>query len=503
MLAWILFGLYLIGTSYLGWQGHKKTKDFSSFAIGKGALSPLQVGVTLAAATASAATFIINPGFVYVDGLAAFMHLGLGVYVGFVFMLVVLSFKFRRMGVALHALTIPDWIGKRYASKSFSLYFAFLNLLSFAFIVLLVGGISIVMQKLLGVSNVAALLITLIFVTSYVLVGGTYAHVFTNMLQGFLMIGVSVLIIGGGIYTMLNSGEFWENIQAVSPHFLSWTNPDSQLFNSAFSTNIAGFLIGAALVCQPHILTKALYVKTDTAVKSYIGVFALVFFLFSLLLLAGFWARELVDPALLIDAETGAFRQDLVMTVYLQQAFPDWLFTVMSVVLLAAAMSTLDGLLVGLATITANDLVLNLISKPGNESKSQEEKMKFALKISQIVLVIIAVLVFAVTLNPPKLLGIFGQAGVYGLVLAAVPPLLVGVSFQNVSIRQVWIASVIALIIHFGLFFFGESIFPDSTLPFKNPGVTAAIGLIGTISPLVPLAWWYDKQKVGGVQLNS
>ncbi|MCB0643035.1 MAG: hypothetical protein KDC44_15405, partial [Phaeodactylibacter sp.] len=183
-LAWILFSIYLIGTAWLGWLGHKKTDDFGSFAIGKGDLSPLQVGVTLAAATASAATFIINPGFVYVDGLAAFMHLGLSVYLGFVSMLILLSFRFRKIGEEAGALTIPDWIGKRYGSKAFSLYFAIINLLTIAFIVLLVGGISIVMQKLLGVGNVAALLITLIFVTGYVLVGGTYAHVFTNMFQG-------------------------------------------------------------------------------------------------------------------------------------------------------------------------------------------------------------------------------------------------------------------------------------------------------------------------------
>ena len=282
ILAWILFTIYLIGTAYLGWLGHRKTDDFGSFAIGKGDLSPIQVGVTLAAATASAATFIINPGFVYVDGLAAFMHLGISVYLGFVGMLVILSFRFRKMGAEMKALTIPDWIGKRYHSKDFSLYFAFINLLSFAFIVLLVGGISIVMQKLLGVSNVTALLITLIFVTGYVMFGGTYAHVFTNMFQGFLMIGVTLVVLWSGAKLMLNTEDFFSIIQNTDPNLLSLTNPESNLFNDWFSTYVAGFCIGGALVCQPHILTKALYVKTDRAVRNYILVFSVVFFLFSL-----------------------------------------------------------------------------------------------------------------------------------------------------------------------------------------------------------------------------
>ena len=493
-LAWILFSIYLIGTAWLGWLGHKKTDGFSSFAIGKGDLSPLQVGVTLAAATASAATFIINPGFVYVDGLAAFMHLGLSVYLGFVLMLLVLSFRFRKIGEQNKALTIPDWIGKRYGSKKFSLYFACINLLSFAFIVLLVGGISIVMQKLLGLSNIAALLITLIFVTGYVLFGGTYAHVFTNMFQGFLMIGISLIVLWSGLEVMFQNEGFIAQLQNKDPYLLALTNPNSELYNDYFSTYLAGFCIGAALVCQPHILTKALYVKTDKAVRNYILVFSMVFLLFCLLLLAGFWAHAIVPPEQLVDASTGKFRQDLVMTVYLQNAFPDWLFTIIRVVLLAAAMSTLDGLLVGISTITANDLILNLLDKFGKSQLSEKQKMQLAFRASHIVLVVIAILVFLVTLRPPPLLGIFGQVGVYGLVLAAVPPLLIGILFEKVSISVVWWASIIALFVHFGLYFFGKTLFPNAILAFANPGVTASLGLTMSLLPALGVMWWHNRE---------
>ncbi len=485
-LAWILFSIYLVGTAYLGYLGHKKTDDFGSFAIGKGDLSPFVVGVTLAASTASAATFIINPGFIYVDGLAAFMHLGLGVYLGFVIMLSILSFKFRQIGEKAKALTIPDWIGKRYQSEQFSLYFAILNLLSFAFIVLLVGGISIVMQKLLGVNNVTALIITLVFVTGYVLFGGTYAHVFTNMLQGFLMIGVTALVLYTGLELMFSDAGVWATLDAKDPNLTKWINPESRFYDDTFSIYVAGFCIGGALVCQPHILTKALYVKSDKAVRNYIVVFSVVFFLFTCLLFAGFWAHLTVPVEQLNDPLTGKFRQDLVMAVYLQNAFPDWIFTIVSVVLLAAAMSTLDGLLVGISTITANDLVINIIDKIGKEHLSQQEKMKLAFRASHIVLIVIAVLVFLVNLNPPELLGIFGQVGVYGLVLAAVPPLLAGVLFEKVPIALVWSTSVLALVTHFVLYFFGEQLLPNSGITFANPGVTATIGIfVGVIPALI------------------
>jgi SSS family solute:Na+ symporter/sodium/pantothenate symporter len=495
ILAWILFVTYLLGTTYLGWVGYTKTEGFASFAIGKGDLSAIQVGITLAAAVASAATFIINPGFVYVDGLAAFMHLGISVYLGFTLMLWVLSFRFRRMGAEMGALTIPDWIGKRYNSSRFSLYFAFINLLTIAFIVLLVGGISIVMQHLLDVSNIAALIITLVFVTSYVLLGGTYAHVYTNMLQGFLMIGVTILVLWTGAQLMFEQDGFFDLIRQDDPNLLSWINPKSTLYNDVFSTYIAGFCIGGALVCQPHILTKALYVKTDRDVRRYIFVFSIVFFLFCMLLLAGFWAHIVVDPAALADPNTGAFRQDLVMTVYLQNAFPDWLFTIISVVLLAAAMSTLDGLLVSISTITANDLILNLVSKSGKTEADHEQVMRMALKASQIVLVAIAVLVFFLALNPPKLLGIFGQLGVYGLVLASVPPLLIGILFDRPSLKLVWSMSVLAVLIHFGLYYFGKSLFPESTFAFSNPGATATVGLLASVLPALLIQFIQTKKS--------
>jgi sodium/pantothenate symporter len=488
-LAWSLFLVYLVGTAYLGWMGHKRTKDFGSFAIGHGDLPPWVVGITLAASTASASTFIINPGFIYVDGLSAWIHIVPATALGFCTMLAALSFRFRRIGEQSGALTIPHWIGRRYGSGAFALYFALVNLLAVAFIVLLVGGISIVMQRALGVSNPVALLIILIFVTGYVFLGGTYAHVFTNVLQGSLMIGVSVLVIGSGLYLFFGGGADFGAIAAQDPNLVAWVNREGALFNDIFSIYVAGFVVGAAVVCQPHILTKALYVKTDQAVKRYLWIFTVVFVLFLLLGTVGFFAHLALTPDQLVDPATGVFRQDLVMTVYLQNAFPPWVFTLISIVLLAAAMSTLDGVLVGVSTITANDLVLNLVVRFGQDRLSEQERQRIALRASHGVLVLLAAITFLICLNPPRLLGIFGQVGVYGMVAAAVPPLLIGVMFQRVDLRIAWWASVACISLHFGLYFLGARLFPNAPFTFANPGVTMTFAVLLTLPPALLLSW--------------
>ncbi len=484
-MAWALFAVYLVGTAWLGWLGHRRTRGFGSFAIGGGDMSPLVVGITLAASTASAATFIINPGFVFVDGFSAWFHLVVGVGVGFCAMLYFLSFRFRRIGAESGALTIPDWIGKRYDSRAFALYFSVLSLLSFAFVVLLVGGISIVMQPLLGVSNQVALLITLVFVTGYVFVGGTYAHVLTNVLQGTLMIGVTILVLASIVY-VANSDPtpIIERLRAADPTLLLAVNRDGALFNNVFSIYVAGFIIGAVIVCQPHILTKALYVKDDRAVRQYLGVFTVVFALFLLLVTVGFIAHVVVPEAALLDPATGNFRQDLVMTAYLQALFPDWVFTIIAVVLLAAAMSTLDGLLVSLSTITANDLVLNVLPARLRASMTEAQKMRLAMRASHVVLVIVAIAAYFINLQPPRLLGVFGQVGVYGLAVAATPPLLAGVLTRGMPLALIWPASFAGLAIHFVLFTRGTQLFPTSELSFANPGVTAAIAIVIALVPL-------------------
>ena len=482
ILAWSLFAAYLAATTWLGWLGHRRTRGFGSFALGDGAMHPVVVGITLAASTASAATFIVNPGLVYADGFSAWFHLVPALVTGVATMLFLLSPRFRRIGAENGALTIPDWIGKRYNSRVFALYFSFVSLLSFAFVVLLVGGISIVMQRLLGIDNQTALAITLIFVTGYVFIGGTYAHVLTNLLQGALMIGVTLVVLASCVWVVVTSdGGLVDALNAANPNLLAPVNHDGALYSDVFSIYVAGFVIGAIVVCQPHILTKALYVDSDRDVRRYLIIFTAVFGLFALLVTVGFVAHLVVPEDALVDAASGRVRVDLVMTVYLQTLFPDWVFTIIAVVLLAASMSTLDGLLVSLATITANDLVLNVLPAGVSERLGEAGRMRTAMWTSHGVLVLIAVAAYWINLSPPRLLSIFGQVGVYGLTAALAPPLIAGVFFAKPSLRLVAPLSVLGVVGHFMLYAFGRDWFPDANLNFANPGVTAALAALATL----------------------
>jgi len=106
------------------------------------------------------------------------------------------------------------------------------------------------MQSLLGVSNTVALAITLTFVTGYVFIGGTYAHVLTNMLQGSLMIIVTLVVLASCVFIAYQQpGSTIDALRAIDANLVAPINSEGKLFNDVFSIYVAGFVVGAIVVC--------------------------------------------------------------------------------------------------------------------------------------------------------------------------------------------------------------------------------------------------------------
>jgi SSS family solute:Na+ symporter/sodium/pantothenate symporter len=513
-LVWGLFLAYMAFTSWLAWLGHKKTADLESFAIGKGDMHPAVVGVTLAASVASTATFVLNPGFVYVHGYSALLHLGVAAALGVVAGLFVLSFGFRRVGRQTSALTLPQWVGQRYDSRGLTVLFSAVNLLSLMFVVLIVGALSIVMQRTLGLTNLEATILIIGFVFSYIFIGGTYAHAYTNTLQGIIMVFISIMIIVSGI-GLLEGG--FEAVSAqltqVDPNLAKAINPSSALFGSFFSIWICGFIIGFALVCQPHILIKALYVDEDREVLQYLGVHVFVSLFFTGLLLVGIYAHMMELPQeAFVDPETGAFQQDAVMTVYINETFGGIPLAIITVALISAGMSTLDGLLIALSSIAANDLFLNLTRDNLLAERTPEQRSRIAHHAGQVILVLMGLATFFIVYpDPPDLLAIFGQIGVYGIVAASVVPISFGIAFPRFRrAGPIFASSLAAMAVHFGLYLWAldaaesgtnlsevvsgwgpsAALFDTSAiqLGLLNPAVSATYGIAASVLIALPCA---------------
>lgn len=462
---YVLLFIFVALTFYLSYIGMKKTKGLKGFSIGNKDMSPVVVGITMAASISSTATFVINPGFVYVHGLSAFVHYGIAAVLGIICAFLVLTKGFRRIGDVGGSLTIPDWIYHRYGSRALSLFFAFINLLSITFVVLILVGCSLLMSALFPISTHMSLVLILLFVFSYVLMGGTYAHAYTNTLQGGMMVFVSAFLFLQGLKYF--DGGFFSTLAQFGEHYSSVYNPESPLYYDFFSVFAAGFIITFALMLQPHILTKVLYLKEEKDVNKFIITTFVVGTVFSFMLFLGFYAKI---------AGLEIVRQDAVVATYINHEFgpgTSWwgpyFLTFISVTLLAAGMSTLDGILVALSSMVVNDIYRPIFGKNSNEEQGEQK----GLMLSRIVLVIVGLISFAIAWHPPKLVGIFAQKGVYGLAAASLVPILFGVLVKrNLPIWLVAISAFIGLGGHLSLnLFFGVA----------NPAVSSSISIIASL----------------------
>ena len=440
---YLVVSVFVILTFYLSWIGMRKTKDIKSFSIGNKDMNPYLIGITMAASISSTATFVINPGFVYAHGLSAYLHYGVAAPFGILCAFLLITKGFRQLGQDKGSLTIPDWIFHRYGSRALSVFFAIINLLSIAFVVLILVGSGMLMSNLFGITQFWGLTFTLLFVFSYVLMGGTYAHAYTNTFQGMMMVFISLFLFFHG-FKYFDQG-FFASLNQVGANYAGFFNPESNLYYDFFSVFGSGFIITFALMLQPHILTKVLYLRSDKDISKFIFSTIGIAFCFGLILFIGFYARL---SGLVVE------KQDAVVTQYIIQEFGQgglgpYLLTFITITLLAAGMSTLDGILVALSSMVVKDLYLPF---KGNSEQQQQKALAF----SRYVLIAVGVFAYLIALNPPSFVGLFAQKGVYGLAAASFVPILFGVMIKKpIPTWIMGVAAAMGLIIHLVLNIFG------------------------------------------------
>lgn len=456
---------YALLVYVLSLKGMRQTQSKTGFAIGNKDMSPWLVGITLSASISSSATFVINPGFVYVHGLSAYLHFGVAGALGIAIGLIVLSKRFLSIGEAQGSVTIPQWIKHRYDSPKLGVFFACLNLLSLTFVVLILVGCSILLSGLLGIDQKQALVAVLLFVFSYVLMGGTYAHAYTNALQGVLMLFVSVgLFVHGWHYF---GGQPLAALESVGSDYAAVFNPSSNLYFSMFSVFTSGFIITFALMLQPHILTKVLYLKDERDTRIFLITAIGSGTLFMLILFVGFYAK-------LAGYDIEA--QDAVVTQYLLEetshsAAGQYIRAFIFVALLAAGMSTLDGILVALSAMIVTDVL-----EPAGLNAER------GLQVARWVLVVIGLIALALAWNPPPIVGLFAQKGVYGLAAASFVPIVFAAFFKTrLSPSTIGLAAFVGLGTHLCL---------NMLFGVANPSISAtygifaasAVGVIGLVT---------------------
>ncbi len=504
--TWILIIAYMALILFFVIRGARRTKSLSDYSVGSINFSPVTVGLSLAASITSAATFVINPGFIANYGLSGVLSFGVFFPLAAMVSLVILTKRFRKQGTKFKSLTLAQWIGDRYNSKSYAFVMALLSMLMITFIVLIIVAITKVLSKALDVNEMTLMIAVVVFVFGYMMFGGANSMVYTNTIQAVVMVVVAVILLTSG-YDHFRDGiaAFMEKLHNIDPVLTKATNPESLLFRDFYEIIFAQIIVGIAVVVQPHIITKSLLLKRDSDVNKFLTVAVITEILFFAVVIVGLYAR-IEFPDLTFQGE--ALKNDGIVSAYVVKTFSSGLGSVLVGLivilgLISAGLSTLEGLIQSVSSTFTNDIVKPLV---GN--RLDDRKLIIINRIAIVILAVVTIFVSRNQLLYPKLsVGILAQNGVYAYFSAAFVPVLFGIFMKNTDPRAPFIATITAIVVHFGVYYGLPLLVEHAGWSFgfftqyltgivRNPGIAASTAIvISTATGLITNAVFNTKKK--------
>ena len=363
-------------------RGALKTKSIADYGVGNGFPSWI-VGLSLAASMTSAATFVINPGFIALYGISGILSMAIVLPFAAFASLIFFTKGFAKYGKTVKANTMSQWIGNRFDNKAYKFFFAVVAMLLITLIVLINVGLTQVISKSLQVEPFYVLLGITIFVFGYMMFGGANAMVYTNTIQAVIMVIVALMMIFSGV-DLFEGGiaGFAQKLNAIDTHLTQTFNESSPLYRDFFEVVICQAIVGVAIVCQPHIMTKSLMLKDPEKVNSYL-LFAIgSMLIFFFIVIAGLYAR-IMFPDLMIDGQK--MKMDEIIPIYVIKRFSAAAGILVVVGLISAGLSTLEGLIQSLSITVTSDILEPLFG---------DSVTKNGLVINKLVIVLLAVVSF-------------------------------------------------------------------------------------------------------------
>ncbi|HOY04836.1 MAG TPA: sodium:solute symporter [Saprospiraceae bacterium] len=470
-----LLALYAGVILFLVVRGARRTKSLSDYAVGSKGFSPVVVGLSLAASITSAATFIINPGFIAMYGLSAFLAFAVVLPLGLGISLVLLTRSFRRYGTSVKALTISQWIGQRYQSKQFALFFAILSLLLITFIVLICVGMTKVLSQALGAEEWIVLSGIVVFVFGYMMFGGANSMIYTNTIQALTKLLVAFILLGSGLeHFSAGIDGFWDSLAQIDPNLTMVTNPSSPISRDFFEIFVCNFIVGIAIVCQPHIITKSLMLRSDQDVRKYLVVGLTTVTIFFFVVITGFYARFMFPD---LQANGQPIRLDGIVSAYVVRRFTLGIGLIVVIGLVSSGLATLEGLIQSISTNITSDLIRPLFGRFFSSDRQY-------VLVNRMVIIVLAGVAFLLSINqlrhPNLSVGIFAQNGVYAYFSAAFVPVLFGIFLKKTPTIAVVGASITAILVHFGTYYGGVTEYLQG--PVRNPAVAATYAILASVS---------------------
>lgn len=475
----VLLVLFFAVMVAVGVYSRKHATSVDGFVLGGRSVGPWLTAFAYGTSYFSAVVFVGYAGqFGWKYGLAS-TWIGLGnAIIGSLLAWVVLGRRTKVMTQHLNVKTMPDFFGERYGSKALKIT---ASAIVFIFLVPYTASVYNGLSRLFGMAfNIPYTYCVLgmaAFTAVYVILGGYMATAINDFIQGIIMLGGIIGVIGA---VLSGQGGFIQAIRKMAeiPSDVPVTMGQPGAFTSFFGPdplNLLGVVILTSLGTWglPQMIGKFYAIKDEKAINTGTVISTLFAVVISggCYFLGGF--GRLFDNASIYD-EAGNVVFDSIVP-YMLSTLPDILIGIVIVLVLSASMSTLASLVL----TSSSTLTLDFLKD--NVMKNMSEKKQ--VRTMQVLIVFFIVLSVAIALDPPtfiaQLMGISWGA----LAGAFLAPFLYGLYWKRVSKAAVWASFAAGVGITVSNMFIGYIASPINAGAIAMIAGLIIVPIVSTLSP--------------------
>ena len=478
MILAIVFVIYIFALVFVSYYAYRKTNSSEDFMIAGKDTHPFIMAMSYGATFVSTAAIVGFGGVAGEYGMSvlwlAFLNIIIGVFIAFVF----LGKRTRRMGHALGSLTFPEFLGKRFDSR-FIHYVS--GLIIFCAMPLYAAVVLIGAARFLE----SSLLILSIIITFYVLFGGIRGVMYTDALQGTIMVIAMIFLLVfvywllGGVNTANTALSDMVNLypaEALKTGGTGWTSfpkLGTPFWWSLVSSTLIG--VGIGVLAQPSLIVRFMTVKSDKELNRSVligGIFIAIMPTTAYIVgsLSNVYFYDKLGK-IAVDVVGGNI--DKIIPTFITMALPEWFVYLFLLSLIAAAMSTISSQLHTQGTAFGVDIY-------GTLRKASKQKLD-QVSISRVGILIAIILALVMAFSLPGSVVALGTSLFFEICAAAFLPVFLGAIYWKGITRLGAIAGILSgtFISLFWLIF----VFAKTA---KGLGICMALFGVETILPVAP-----------------
>ena len=435
--------IYMLLCIAVGLWAMRRTKSAGDFFVAGRGLGPVVVSLAVFSSTLSGFGFVGGPGLVYSTGMSSIWMATVSA-LGFALGFYMISKRIRMIAEVRDTYSLPDVVAARYNSETVRFLTAITILLGvLGYLATQILAMGVVLQSILqatemlaDISLFACVVISSAVMIFYCVTGGIIASVYTDLVQGLIM------IVAGALVVMTAVSVFDGGLNEASDILLK-TDPEAIMpFGTmgAMASLAWYFMFGFGLAGQPHVATKMMMNRRLDDNRTILPMTVFGYVIAAMLWISvGIVMRALVigDVAMPLGAPDQAAPQFL--STYAHPLLAGVVFAG----LFAAIMSTADAFLnIGAAAII-HDIPRAV------RGRSLDNELFWA-RIATVVLSVVAAgfALYSYYMSD-TLIAVLGAFGWGTFAAALVPVVMFGLNWKQGSARAAIAAISVSLLINF------------------------------------------------------